>query len=136
MQQAQKLNIRRRLLQLAMNAALVLSVLSFSGQVSQAKPGSFELARTELTHTKWNTGERSTRMKIAGHTAFSESVTSHQPNDFCASLFHYGRQLEVKLKINSRTHVKKNDQFFMHVFTYSSECPDSDTLKGKPFPRV
>lgn len=108
---------------------MVLSVIAFSGHVSQSKSPSFEPARTELKQNTGANDERTVRFK-AIHDASSQFVFFDQAKSFHCSLCQYEVQIEVKLKGNSGASTNKDQPFLIHYFTDNSEVSDEDKPRG------
>ena len=129
MEKAGNIAIKRGLLTWLMNATLVLSVIAFSGHVSQSKSPSFEPARLELKQNTSSNHERTVQFKIihvvSNHLAFFDQAKSFH---FC--LCQYERQIEVNLKSNVGTCTIKDQSFVLHYFTYNSEMSDTDRSRG------
>ena len=120
--------IRRRLLKWFINAALVLSVITFSGHVSQSKSASFGPARTELKQNLKANSERTVRFKtirdVSSHFVFFDQVMN-----FHCCLSQYEHHIDVKLKGNGTATIDDR-QFLIHYFTYNSEVSDTDRPRG------
>ena len=120
--------IRRRLLGWAMNAILVLSVISFSAHVSQPKSFSNEPTRTELRQTNWTAVGRTVRFTNihdnSGHSFFD------QPKNFSASVFQYECRINIKVKSRLGKVTTNDKQFLIHYFIYNSEESGSEPARG------
>ena len=129
MEKQGNVTFQRGLLKWLMNATLVLSVLAFSGQVSQSKSPSFEPTRTELKQNSGANYERTVRFRTIQD--FPSHVTLFdQIENFHCCRCQYHRQTEVKLKSNIGTWTINDTQFLIHYFTYNSEESDTDTPRG------
>jgi len=129
MEKAGNIAIKRGLLTWLMNATLVLSVIAFSGHVSQSKSSSFEPARTELKQNTSANDERTVRFKVI-HDASSHPAFFDQVKSFDRCRCQYERKIEVKLKGNVGNCTIKDQPFLIHYFTYNSEVSDSDRSRG------
>ena len=129
MEKAGNIVIKRGLLRWLMNATLVLSVIAFSGHVSQSKSPSFEPARTELKRNTSANDQRTVRFKVT-HYVSSQLAFFDQLKNFDCCLYQYENQIKVKLKGNVGTCTIKDQGFLTHFFTYNSEVPDADRPRG------
>jgi hypothetical protein len=129
MEKAGNVKIQRALLTWLINATLVLSVLAFSGHVSQSKASSFEPARTELKQHNRVSTQRIVRFKVI-RDASSQFLFFDQVKNFQCCRGQYDRQIEVKLRGNERTYTNKDQHFLVHYFTYNSEESGTDGPRG------
>jgi hypothetical protein len=129
MEKAGNIAIKRGLLRWLMNATLVLSVIAFSGHVSQSKSSSFEPARTELKQNTSANDERTARFKVI-HDASNHLAFFDQVKNFNCCLCQYERQIAVKLKGNLGTCTIKDQLFLILYYTYNSEVSDTDSPRG------
>jgi hypothetical protein len=129
MEKSGNVTIQGGLLRWLMNATLVLSVIAFSGHVSQSKSPSFEPARTELKQNTSANDKKTARFTVT-HEASIHLAFFDQVKNFYCCLYQYERQIGVKLKGNVGTCTIKDQSFLIHYFTYDSEVSDTDRPRG------